>query len=280
MQLNIQTIQIIYKRLEILDDELKSKDLLIHQRHVHAIFEYQKKYNETFAFDSEKSNIISEWYKLMYGDNLKNSRSEKNFLIKIKGDIFIFTAPDFMGTIEFFWGSGKIVKPVSLSRTTIKYDIRYSIHNITEGYTSFMDQNDVNHVGIWAQKIIFINNYFLDKIRENVNDQYNIIYNDLISAKEHFMIQSYDMVEWQCLQTAEKLLKLYIKTHKNVNPAQIHLLWKLNQVAQINDPIILDLIPKIETSPSYRYELKSSRQSAFNKYDATINFIESMIKIL
>lgn len=185
-----------------------------------------------------------------------------------------------MGTIELFWGYGEIIKPIPLSMGITKYDIRYSIHNITKNYTALLNQNNVNHIGEWARKIILINNYFLDKIKENVNDQYNIIYNDLISAKEHFMIQSYNMVEWQCLQTAEKLLKLYIKTHKNVNPAPIHLLWKLNEVAQINDPIFLNLIPKIETSPSYRYELKSSRQSAFNKYEATIDFIDFMTKII
>lgn len=278
--MNIQTIKIIYQRIEIIDNELKSKDVLIHQRPIHAIFEYQKKYNESFSFDSEKANIIAEWYKIMYGNNFKNSRSEKNFLIKIKGDIFVFTAPNFMGTMEVFWGTGPIVKPDSISRTSIKYDIRNSIHNITEAYTACMNQNDVNHVGEWSQKIILINNYFLDQLRGNLKDEYTIIYNDLISAKEHFMIQSYDMVEWQSLQTSEKLLKLYIKKHKNITPATTHHLWKLNQVAQINDPIVLDLIPKIETSPSYRYEIKSSRQDAFNKYEATINLIESMIKIL
>lgn len=270
----------IYKRTTEIDHDLKIKKLLIFQRPLNAIFEYQKRFNISFDLNSETAKTIFEWYDFMYGDNIKINLSKKNYLIKIKSDIFVLGSPFFYGSLRLMWGEGEIKKPETMSRTTIDFDVRNLIDYITPLYSMSMSSFDIDLTLKWIFKINNINDYFKEKINEKTNDMYDIVYKDLISAKEHFMINSYDMAEWQCLQVAEKLLKMYIVKHKNQEPKRIHILSQLNDVAQINDPTILSLIPLLETHVSYRYELKSSRQDAFNKYEATINFIDSMIKIL
>lgn len=195
---------------------------------------------------------------------------------------FALGVPLIFGSTSVFWGRGDIKPRNTISSGTVEIDARTLIDYITPLYSEMMYENtiDINQTIEWTKKVINIDIYFKDKINEKSDNMYNIIYNDLISAKEHFMIKSYDMTEWQCLQVAEKLLKIYIKKHKNIEPKHTHILSKLNMVAQINDPVILKLMPLLETDPSYRYENKSSRDKAFKKYESVINFIESFINIL
>lgn len=272
--------KIIYQRIEQIDNDLKIKGFLIHQRHINAIFEYQKKFNISFSLDSETANIINDWYKNVYGENIKIN-IKKNYLIKIKGDVFVLGVPLFFGSMMVYWGEGTVIKPLDgISTNQIKVDARNFIDYITPTYSYLMQENDIKKSIEWIKNIIEIDTYFKDNINKNVNSMYQIIHGDLVSAKEHFMIQSYDMTAWQCLQVAEKLLKMYIIKYKNQEPKKIHILHKLNEVALINDPKILNLIPILETDPSARYELNISREEAFRRYDAIINFVYFFIKIL
>lgn len=273
-------IKIIYRRIEEIDNELKSNGFLITQRHFHASIEYQKKFNISFSSDSDTAQLINNWYKTVYGDNLKINVNKKNYLIKIKGDIFVLGVPLFFGSMQFYWGQGDIVKPPEgMSSKQISVDARNFIDYITPTYSHLISENDIVNSMKWMHKTIEIDTYFKDKISEKIDEMYKIIYGDLISAKEHFMINSYDMTAWQCLQVAEKLLKMYIKKYKNQEPERIHILQKLNEMAEITDPGIVSLIPLLEASPSTRYEVKITREEAFKRYEATINFIDFFIKI-
>lgn len=268
---------LIYKRVQEIDYDLKVKGVLIYQRHVQAIFEYQRKFNVQFDFNSETAKIIDGWYKTVYGKNL-NIPLNSDYLIKINGDIFVLGAPSFYGKIEIYWNEGQIVAPPK-TYNNIKIDARNFITNITPTYSSMLSHCDVEKTMKWMKKVDEIDIYFQDNKRGTNGSMYKIIHGDLISAKEHFMIQSYDMTEWQCLQVAEKLLKMYITKYKNQEPKKIHILYKLNETAGITDPVILSLIPLLEADPSSRYEVKTTREEAFNKYEAIINFIDSFIKI-
>lgn len=270
--------RIIYQRIEQIDNDLKIKGFLIHQRPINAIFEYQKKFNISFSLDSEIANIINDWYENVYGENIKINIT-KNYLIKIKGDVFVLGSPLFYGTIEIYWGEGDIIKlPERIFTKKIKVDARNFIDYITPTYSYLMQENDIKKSIEWIKNIIEIDTYFKNNI--NTNSMYQIINGDLVSAKEHFMIHSYDMTAWQCLQVAEKLLKMYIIKHKSQEPKKIHILHKLNEVALINDSTILNLIPILEADPSARYELNISREEAFIRYEAIINFVHSFMKIL
>ena len=249
---------LLEKRVKNIDQELSNEGVLVHQRPLKALDKYSKKFkkNQNIYFTDEniEYKFIKDWYKKHYGNKV-NLQNPSKYTIIIKNNPY-----EFKPTISF--GSIKITPEFLLKRTK----------DLTISTFESLNENELNEIVNFIVKIFYINNFLLD------NEKHIILSDLTISTDCLVNLHNYKMVEWQCLQAAEKLIKDYLIIKGiNDNPPRTHNLDSLFNLTNIQNENLVNLLNIIQTSPSVRYEENGDILCSINKYKSTILFIREFI---